>query len=104
MTSTIPTSDGASAVPPTFSELLATYCDDAPAPSPISLTAILTGRDADPMKLIAYYRTLGIGVTRLDDLLLINDDKTEEELHAFQCAEGIALSIASDGIFVFFVP
>ncbi len=40
----------------------------------------------------------------LDDLLLFNDDETEEELHCFRVAEGVAVSVASGGLWLLFEP
>ena len=47
---------------------------------------------------------LGFAVHCLDDLLKINADETEEELFAFRCREGIAMSVASDAAWVFYIP
>ena len=69
----------------------------------VSLAAVLAGGD-DPLKIVAYMAGLGIAVRELDDLLKINADETEEELHAFRVAEGIALSVASDGLWLLYVP
>lgn len=104
MPMTILTGDGKTPSLPTFAELIATYTedkDDVPFPDSVSLAAVLAGGD-DPLKLIGYLTGLGLEIRQLDDLLTINGDDTEEELHAFQCIEGIALLIASDGLFVLF--
>ena len=58
--------------------------------------ALRTG--TDPLRILAYLAGLGLEVRSLDDLLLINGDDTEEELHAFRVAEGVAISIASEGL------
>jgi hypothetical protein len=51
----------------------------------------------DPLHVLDYLRGLGRPVHSLDDLLTINDDPDEEELHAFRVHEGVAVSVASDG-------
>jgi hypothetical protein len=69
----------------------------------ISLRAALQGGD-DPLKIIFYMRELGLSVSTLDDLLAINGDGFEEELAAFEVAEGVAVSVASQGEWVLFTP
>jgi len=68
-----------------------------------SLAEALRG-GSDPLKVVEYLAGLGIAVRGLDDLLKINADATEEELHAFQVQEGVAVSVASDGAWVLFTP
>ncbi|HEY1857325.1 hypothetical protein [Acidocella sp.] len=58
----------------------------------------------DPLHILPYLTGLGIAVRRIDDLLQINDDETEEEIHAFRVAEGIAVVMASDGNWLLFEP
>ncbi len=41
---------------------------------------------------------------RGDDPLRINDDDTEEEIHAFRVVEGVAVVMASDGSWRLFEP
>jgi hypothetical protein len=89
-----------------LAELLRRYHDPAEEPAEvtrISLTAALQRGD-DPMHIIEYLNGLGITVSTLDDLLAINDDQTEEELHSFRVSEGIAVSVASDGLWFLFEP
>jgi hypothetical protein len=88
-----------------FSALLRRYADDDDERSVVRtrLPDALAGRD-DPMQIVEYMKGLGIDVRELDDLLKINDDQSEEELHSFRVLEGIAVSIASDGIWVLFTP
>ncbi len=45
-----------------------------------------------------------LAVRSLDDLLLINGDDTEDELHAFRVAEGVAVTVAGGGLWVLFEP
>lgn len=97
---------GAAAVPPLFAALVAGYADGhdhPPSTETVSLAAALVAGD-DPWRIISYLSGLGIIVRNLDDLLAINADPYEEELHAWPCQEGVAVSIASDGIWVLFVP
>lgn len=90
---------------PSFDELVTAYNRDPDAPPVteiISLTTALVAGD-DPWRLISYLSGIGIFVKTLDDLLAVNGDATEEELHAWPCREGIALSIASEGAWILFV-
>jgi hypothetical protein len=69
----------------------------------------LTAREAvragdDPLHVIRYLAGLGLFVCSLDDLLRVNDDATEEEIGCFRVAEGVALTIASDGLWLLFGP
>ena len=68
-----------------------------------SLADALRGGN-DPLKVVEYLTGLGIAVRELDDLLTINDDESEEELHAFRVLEGVAVSVAADGAWVLFTP
>ena len=90
---------------PSFGDLVATYTvdpDDPPITEIVSLAAALVAGD-DPWRLISYVAGLGIFIKTLDDFLTINADEAEEELHAWPCREGIALSIASEGAWILFV-
>jgi hypothetical protein len=80
-------------------------CQDAePSAVPrVSLAAALA-RGSDPLDIIAYLTGLGIAVRTLDDLLKINGDPDEEELHSFRVAEGVAISVASQGEWLLFTP
>ena len=59
-------------------------------------------RGDDPLHVLPYLAGLGIPVRSIDDLLRINDDDTEEEIHAFRVVEGIAVVVASDGNWLLF--
>ncbi|WP_298325786.1 hypothetical protein [Asticcacaulis sp.] len=72
-------------------------------PETVSLRRALTQED-DPLHIIAYLRSVGITVTSLPDLLAINDDPAEEELHAYPVREGIAVSVASEDAWQIFTP
>jgi hypothetical protein len=89
---------------PTFNELVSEYKDDiSDLPTETaSLTAALAGSEDDPGKVIEYLTGLGIEVSQLSDLLKINEDEEEEELHAYEVQEGIAVSMASDGLWFLF--
>ncbi len=80
------------------------YCldpEDEPEATTVSMEACLrTG--ADPRDIIRYLANLGVQVKRPADLLQINQLADEEELSAFRCLEGVAVSHASDGWFVLF--
>jgi hypothetical protein len=92
--------------PETLEALLRRFCEnfDEPRDVPrVSLTdAILRGDD--PLHLLPYLAGLGMPVASLDDLLAINADDTEEEISAFRVAEGVAVTVASDGIWALFTP
>jgi len=68
-----------------------------------SLAEALRG-GCDPLNLVEYFRTLGLPLQGLDDLLRINNDPDEEELHAFRVVEGVAVSLASDGAWALYAP
>jgi hypothetical protein len=88
----------------TLAELLRRYCDehDEPRDVPrISIAEAVRNGD-DPLHIIPYFANLGLVVRTLDDLLQINDDDTEEELHSFRVAEGVAVTLASDGLWLLF--
>jgi hypothetical protein len=36
--------------------------------------------------------------------MLVNGDDTEEEIHSFRVAEGVAVTVASDGLWLLFEP
>ena len=69
----------------------------------ISLSAVLGGAP-DPSGILAYLGSLGIAPHHLNDLLLVKDYADEEELYAHRVAEGVAVSIASQGDWVLFGP
>ncbi len=88
-----------------FSMLMRRYAEDNDERSVVRarLQDALAGRE-DPMKIVEYMNGLGIEVHELNDLLKINRDLGEEELHAFPVMEGVAISVASDGLWVLFTP
>jgi len=87
--------------PEPLSSLLRRFGDDG-RPVPRIKFAVALARGDDPFNLLPYLAGLGRPVKKIDDLLVINDDPDEEELHSFQVAEGIAVSIASDGLWLLF--
>jgi hypothetical protein len=62
--------------------------------------AVRTGED--PLKIIAYFATLGIAVREPADLFLLNDDPDEEEINAFWIPQGVAVSVESDDLWLVF--
>jgi len=88
----------------TLDALLRRHREDSDEPievQSVSLKEALRGGD-DPLSIVAYLRGLGLAICELDDLLRINEDPDEDELHAFRVQEGIAVSMASDGIWVLY--
>src|ERR1700722_15163385 len=84
--------------------LLRRYRDDADDPPDVprvSLAEALRAGD-DPLHVVPYLASLGLSVRSLDDLLLLNGDDTEEELHSFRVVEGVAVSQISDGLWLLF--
>ena len=61
-------------------------------------------RGDDPLHVLPYLAGLGLAIETLDDLMLINADDGEEELHSFRVAEGVAVSVASEGAWLLFQP
>lgn len=99
---------GGSSVPG-LADLVARYSADDPDEDPPAPPTGLTldearTRPGEHRRVIAYLTGLGIEVRQVDDLLRINDDPDEEELHAWRCREGIAVSVASDGTWLLFTP
>jgi hypothetical protein len=62
--------------------------------------ALRTGED--PLRIIAYFKTLGIAVREPADLFLRNDAPDEEEINAFKIPEGVAVSVESDDLWLVF--
>jgi hypothetical protein len=62
--------------------------------------AVRTGQD--PLRIIAYFATLGIAVREPADLFRLNDDPNEEEVNAFKIPEGVAVSVESDDLWLVF--
>lgn len=86
--------------------LLTRYCDDNDPPRDVprvKLTEALVTGD-DPLHVLRYLASLGLPVRTMDDLLLVNDDDTEEEMRSFRVTEGVAVTIASDGLWLLFEP
>jgi hypothetical protein len=86
-------------VPEPLAALLRRYhAGDGPAGDVprASLAEALRG-GSDPLQVVDYLRGLGLPVRDLEDLLAINADPDEEELHAFRVAEGVAVTVASQG-------
>lgn len=69
----------------------------------VSLTLALTNAD-DPLGVIGYLGSIGIVVNELDDIMRINGVADEEELSAYRVAEGVAVTVASQGEWVLFRP
>ena len=90
----------------TLAALLRRYCDqnDEPRDVPRVRLADAVRRGDDPLHIIPYLAGLGLTVRCLDDLLLVNADETEEEVHSFRVAEGVAVTVASDGLWLLFEP
>ncbi len=88
----------------TLAALLQRYHVDHDQPREVprvSFAAAVQAGD-DPLHVIPYLAGLGLDVRCLDDLLRINADETEEELHSFRVAEGVAVTMASDGLWLLF--
>ena len=62
--------------------------------------AVRTGED--PLRVLAYFATLGIAVREPADLFRLNDDPNEEEINAFWIPEGVAVSVESDNLWLVF--
>lgn len=77
---------------------------DEPCQVPRVRLADAVHRGDDPLHILPYFATLGLPVRSLDDLLKINGDDTEEEIHCFRVAEGVAVTMASDGLWLLFEP
>ena len=69
----------------------------------ISLEDVLDGITKRP-SVLDYLAEVGIVVSSLDDLMLINDMADEEELSAHRVSEGIALATASQGEWILVRP
>jgi hypothetical protein len=90
----------------TLATLLRRFCEDHDEPRDVPRLSIADAirEGDDPLHILPYFAGVGIAVRCLDDLLLINDDPAEEEIHAFRVAEGVAVTMASDGLWVLFEP
>ena len=78
--------------------------DADPLAVPRVSLAEAVARGTDPLDAIAYLSGLGIEVRSLDDLLKINADPDEEEMHCFRVREGVAVTIASQNEWLVFLP
>ena len=87
---------------PTFNTLRAEFGDAADDALTISLAQ--AQRDgSDPRSVLGYLAGLGRPVVALPDLLAaIMQLEEEEELGAFACVEGVAVSVASDGAWLLY--
>ena len=88
----------------TLAALLRRHCDDQDEPpdvARIGLAAAIRAGD-DPLHIIPYLATLGHTVACLEDLLKINEDPDEDDLHSFRVAEGVAVTVVSDGLWLLF--
>ena len=90
----------------TLAALLRRYCDphDEPRDVPRVKFADAVRQGDDPLHVLPYLSGLGLAVRSIDDLLQVNADQTEEELQCFRVAEGVAVTVASDGLWLLFVP
>lgn len=89
-----------------FATVVGRYADpDSPPPEipRVSFALALKSGD-DPLHILPYPAGLGILVRRLDDILQVNADDTEEEVRGFRVAEGVLVTVASDGLWLLFEP
>jgi hypothetical protein len=88
---------------PSFAQLRKHY-QVLPA-SPAAIVSLSDARRAgdDPLHILSYTARLGVKIETLEQLLTgINSLENEEELSAFQCREGVAVSVASDDEWILF--
>ena len=90
----------------TLAALLRRYSGGQDEPSNVARVSLADAvrQGDDPLHILPYLAGLGIAVQCLDDLLRINDDDTEEEIHSFRVTEGVAVTVASDGLWLLFEP
>ena len=95
-----------SATPEPLAALLRRYTDDPDEPPDVPRVSFAEAmrRGDDPLHILPYLAGLGLAVHALDDLLKVNEDDTEEELHCYRVAEGVAVSVASEGLWLLFEP
>ncbi len=87
----------------TLETLLRRYSgNEEPQPIPRIRFADALRQFDDPLHILPYLAGVGITVTKLDDLLLINDDQDEEEIYCFRVREGVAAVMASDDLWLLF--
>lgn len=86
--------------------LLRRYCADNDEPRDVPKVSLADAirRGDDPLHILPYLAGIGVPVASLDDLLAVNDDDTEEEIRSFRVAEGVAVTVASDGLWLLFEP
>jgi hypothetical protein len=58
----------------------------------------------DPFGILGYLAGIGIVVRSLDDLMQVNGIADEEDLSAYRVAEGVAVTVASQGDWILFQP
>ena len=89
--------------PPTFAELRRRYqMLRVSAARTVALSSALRVGD-DPLNNLSYIGELGVRPETLQQLHAgINGLANEEELFAFRCEEGVAVSVASDGEWILF--
>jgi len=91
---------------PAFADLRRRFInldDDAPKAEVVQLQSAFTG-SGEPAEVLQYLGSFGFVVGNLEDLLAgINGLEGEEELAAFRCREGVAVSHGSDGWWLLFV-
>jgi hypothetical protein len=92
--------------PETLGALLKRYAGDNDEPRDVPRIRFdeALQRGDDPLHILPYLAGLGISVRSIDDLLRINSDDTEEEIRAFRVVEGVAVVMASDGLWLLFEP
>lgn len=90
--------------PESFIDLVRRYAPATTDDSHVRRTSLRTALDGgeDPLQRLQYLAGLGLVIRTLPDLLAINDLENEEELSAFKVQEGVAVSAASDGVWVLF--
>jgi len=99
MTTTVPEA-------PSIKELVRRYASERDEPADLtttSLSAALAGV-AESRSILGYLAGIGLHVTTISDLRRINDLEGEEELAAFEVAEGVAVSVASANAWILFTP
>lgn len=89
--------------PPSFAELRRRYQMLRASPArTVALSRALEAGD-DPFHILSYINALGVRAETLQQLQVgINGLHDEEELFAFRCQEGVAVSVASDDEWILF--
>jgi hypothetical protein len=87
---------------PSFAEVRRRYLLGASPAHTVALSRALQTGD-DPLHILSYIGGLGVHAATLQQLHdAINGLEGEEELFAFQCQEGVAVSVASDDEWILF--